>query len=172
MSDIAFIGPMGCGKTTASVLLEEERGYERLGFASTIKAIAGILWHTPTRAQLQELGVKVRDIDDDAWVRVCLRIVDEHAEDRVTIDDCRFPNEYWGLKERGFVFVRINADEDSRYDRLVASGRIEDRAQMQHESEKYVADFAADYTIENDSTPEIFADRIRGVANTIERRVA
>lgn len=171
MPDIAFIGPMGCGKTTAASLIEEERGYERMGFASTLKAIAGILWHTPTREQLQELGVKVRSIDENAWANVCFRNIAEHSEDRITIDDCRFPNEYWGLKERSFVFVRINAPEEDRIDRLFAIGRIEDRSQLEHESEQHVADFAADYTIDNDATPEVFADRVRGVVNTIEGRV-
>lgn len=155
--DIAFIGKAGSGKTTAAQHLCDTLGYMRASFAGKLKEVAAEIWGPDVyndRDKLQKLGVAVREIDHEAWVNVLMRKIDCSipANWPVVIDDCRFGNEYWALKERGFKIVRVDADRDQRLVRLQANGRLSDESQLDHESETAIDDFTADYSIVNDQT--------------------
>lgn len=151
--DIALIGKMGSGKTTIARLLESEFGYTPLHFATPIKEVAQLIWADVNRDHLQKLGVAVRDIDENAWANVLLRKVD-NSDSRIVVDDCRFPNEYQSLKERGFRIVRIIADRNERVRRLTQIGRLQDESQLEHSTETGLDDADVDYTITNDGTED------------------
>jgi len=111
--------------------------------------------------------VAIRDIDEDAWLNLAIFNIDHSYSPRIVVDDCRFPNEYWALKERGFVFVRIVADITKRVDRLKKIGKWENEEQLNHVSESYVDGFATDYTIyNNDET------LLESVLDDLMRRLA
>lgn len=165
LPNIAFVGKMGAGKTTAAEYVRAEYGYTILRFAGLLKQVAQMIWGVGAdrdREKLQRLGVAVRDIEENSWADAVFRDLDKMIGP-VVIDDCRFPNEYWGLKERGFHFVQITAPEALREDRLQRNGKLTDRAQLQHVSETALDDILEpDKTIINaNTTAWDFEDRIR-----------
>jgi hypothetical protein len=112
---IAFVGPIGCGKTTAANYLIETFGFHRLRFAGPLKAMlralglseaevdgdlkqapCALLGYKTPRLAMQTLGTEWgrEMITADLWVRAWRKAFDElHAGVNVVIDDMRFPNE-------------------------------------------------------------------------------
>lgn len=171
--DIAFIGRMGSGKTTAAEVLVGEYGYWRKGFAHVLRDVAHHIWGDESfhnRGLLQQLGVAVREIDENAWVNALMHKLDQ-ISGPVVIDDCRFPNEYWALKERGFVFVRVEADELFRVSRLLAIDKLQDHAQLEHVSETSLDDVKPEYTVVNEADLDVFHERLHDVQERVQRAV-
>lgn len=150
---IAFCGRAGAGKTTCADVLVKEHGYTRMSFASPLKQCAELIWGPDAltdRRKLQELGVAVREIEEDSWVAALTR----HINDTVAFvvnDDLRFPNEYWALKELGFVIVRVQAQEILRVARLKSNGKFQNLEQLEHISETAIDDLPVDYVISNET---------------------
>jgi dephospho-CoA kinase len=154
----AFYGKAGAGKSTCADYLVDQHGYKKVSFATPLKKIAVMLWGDDAfkdRGKLQDLGKSVRDIDEDGWVNPMIAEVDASSAP-IANDDTRFPNEYWRLKERGFYFVRVLADEATRVDRLMRNGKLQDIEQLNHESETALTGLDAvkegivpDFTIQN-----------------------
>lgn len=157
---VAILGKAGSGKTTMSENLVKYHGYRRLSFASALKDVAAQIWGPGAktdREKLQRLGVAVRDIDEDAWVNVLLREVqdiegrDHHhgTHTGLVIDDCRFPNEYWALCGAGFRFIRLLVPLQERRARLTRTGKFTTPEQEQHISETALDDARMDIEIWN-----------------------
>jgi len=114
---IAFSGKMQVGKTTSANYLVKKYGFVKLSFAGKLKEIAHDLFpeqfekgEKPHKL-LQDLGIKMREIDEDVWARYVIRKVDSlPKESNVAIDDLRFLNEYKAVKNAGFFVVRIMRD--------------------------------------------------------------
>ena len=159
LPDLAFYGGAGAGKTTCVNHLKVMYGYEPMSFATPLKEIAMQLWGNEAftdRGKLQKLGVALREIDEDVWVNYFMRDLEGRLTGKIGNDDCRFPNEYWRLKERGFVFVRVLCNEEVRADRLLRNGKLQDPSQLDHISETAIIGLNAtregivpDYTLFN-----------------------
>lgn len=154
---IAVLGKMGSGKTTAADALVRAYNYNRASFAELLKEVARLIWGADAvkdREKLQKLGVAVRDIEENSWVGALERRI-ENWRGPVVIDDCRFPNEYWALRHRGFTFLRVHADEAKREDRLMRNGKLQSREQFTHISETALDNIDADLDLfNNDSITE------------------
>lgn len=174
--NVAFIGKAGSGKTTAAEYLRTEHGYLRASFAQLLKDIAVLLWGESAltdREKLQRLGVAVRDIQEDTWVSALTRVFDalDEKSPRIALDDCRFPNEYWALKERNWLLIRIESEEATRIDRLQRNGKLQDISQLDHISETAIDDLKAEYTIENNGYVEQMYSQIESILNTVAGHV-
>lgn len=149
----AFIGRAGSGKTTAAQFLVESQDYRKLAFANPLKEIATMIWGGAAltdRDKLQRLGVAVREIDPDAWANLLFAELDAGQGGHPwVIDDCRFPNEFDGLRERGFVTVRVESDTRTRINRLTHIGKLQSEDQLGHESETSLDGYPTDYDLEN-----------------------
>jgi hypothetical protein len=88
------------------------------------------------------------------------------------VDDCRYPNEYWRLKELGFVTIRVTSPEAKRVERLQRIGRLDNITQLKHETEVALDDYSADYTIPNpEDDPEALHSLVASVLAKAERKV-
>jgi len=180
MADIALMGGMGAGKTTVADYLVEHYGYTAKKISTPIYGIAEQLWGPEAakdRGKLQELGIKMREIDEDVWLNLYLEDVTKAREEGLDIvnDTLRMRNEYWALKELGFKFIRILTREATRQDRLMKIGRIQDSSELQHATETDLIGLeaakegiGADYTITNDGDLELLYAQIQGVMLNIE----
>lgn len=108
---IAFCGKAKSGKTHAANYLQRKHGGYVLSFANALKEKAYALgWDGAKdergRKFLQELGVCVRNYDENYWARQLRREIEEiQLTDKMAnifIDDCRFSNEVKMLKDMGF----------------------------------------------------------------------
>lgn len=183
---IALLGKMGSGKTTAAKYLAENYPhYRTMHFAAALKATARMIWGGAVdnnRDLMQKFGVMVREIDEDAWVNVVRRDIENlsdltipdinKGEWRAIVDDCRFPNEYDMLASYKATFIRITAAEDIRFGRLQRIHKIDNREQMNHISETALDDDEADYTIiNNHDGPDSLFDALDRIMDREERKV-
>ena len=91
---IAIYGPMCSGKTTvASIIQDHDKRYSIYSFGQKIKDIANELFQMEgkDRSLLINIADKMRDIDEDVWVKYIIRQTDKC--DHCIIDDLRFQNE-------------------------------------------------------------------------------
>lgn len=184
--NIVLLGKAGAGKTTCADMLVDEFpcGYRRYSIAAPLKDIATKIWGTEAltdRGKLQSLGVAVRGIDEDAWIRLCAQKIERETTrpeyldgshylgGAAVVDDCRFPNELQYLKGLGFVSVRVIAGRNRRLARLQANGKLQDEAQLDHESETALDDVATDYVIDNSDDKLHLLERLTTILN-VERR--
>lgn len=151
---VAFSGPPGSGKTTHARMLQKHSGGDVLSFANPLKKVTRELFgeamddETFARTANQEVGVAVRNVDRQTWVRLLLGKV---SPDRPCyVDDCRFYNEYVALKQLGFTFVRLGASLEALAERRPGMTA----AQRLHESELEAASIPGDFMFLTDSPVE------------------
>ena len=103
---IAFVGPIGSGKSACSLSYVLSSG-QRMSFASTLRQeVAAAIAFRPL---LQWWGQYRRNTEgDDYWVQKLMDRIDSKPPNLIlTVDDCRYFNEYDALRERGFWFIRL-----------------------------------------------------------------
>lgn len=173
LPQICLIGGAGAGKSTVAKFLAEEFGYYRIGFAGIAenphkgspRDIVTRIWGDKAvndREKLIGLAQAGRRLDEDVWLKALLR---EFAwtEGPIVVDDCRFPNEFWGLKGIGFVTVRVVAPYTTRIARLKANGKWLDEEYMDSPIEHYLDNETADYRIDGDGTQDETYDQVMRV---------
>ena len=135
MRSIAFIGRAGSGKDSAASRLYPA-GYRRVALADPVREVAlhidpwvetdqGLTrlstlvdqlgWDRAKRSVpevrrlLQNVGVAVRSVEPDFWLRQALRQVASLEQEHVpvVVTDCRFRNEAVALREAGFLLARV-----------------------------------------------------------------
>lgn len=156
---IALTGWAGAGKTTVAQYLEQKYGYKRISFADGIKDIAARYFFVQekNRRLLQQIGEKMREIDQDVWVRYTLHRIEYIELDfPVVIDDLRRMNEFEALQRKGFTVIRIEADENIRIDRLIKRDGFCDRTLLYNESENGVAHLEFPTIYNNGTLDELY----------------
>lgn len=160
---IAICGRICAGKTTLASYLEEHFGFKRLSFAEPIKRYAAEIFNmtTKNRALIQDLGQKLREIDDQVWVKHMEREIDRYSDYDLVIDDLRFPCEFHMLCRQNFTCIRLIVDPEVQLSRIKAlygdeaEGHI---LRLQHESENYcdVLPVRAEYKDMDEATGGLF----------------
>jgi cytidylate kinase len=146
---IALCGRICAGKTTLADNLVVEHGFKRLSFAAPIKRYAAELFGMTgkDRALIQDFGQKMREIDNEIWIKLLLHDIESSPEQPVVVDDLRFWDEYYALKHRGFTIVRLKVGMFEQVRRIHATyGELAEQhlRRLQHESEGYIDEFPVD----------------------------
>lgn len=163
---VAFTGPAGSGKSTATRHLIERYGYTLVKFAGPLKdmlravgmaedeiegsyketSFAYLCGKTPRHA-MQTLGTEWgrKCMGEDFWINLWRRRVEQVFAEagRVVVDDCRFPNEAQAIRRLGGDIYK-----------LVGRGGIPGH----HESERGCGD--EDLVIANDNAPEALFGKV------------
>lgn len=174
MKIYCITGKAGSGKDTFAQIMKEElqagedNGYKRVlitHYADLLKYICKAFfgWDGQKdevgRRLLQYVGTDViRRHNPGYWVDFIAEVLALFHDqwDYVLIPDCRFPNEYYGLVDKGFdaTLIRITRPD------LVSSLTAE---QQRHASETSMDDMDVYYEVLNDST----LDHLRKIARDI-----
>ena len=126
---IAIAGKMASGKTTLANKLQAD--LEDLDFrvaqhslAAKVKEIARDLFgmEEKDRRLLQQIGMKMREINPDVWIDYLNRTINqdllEDKYDIAIVDDVRFVNEAKVFKEDGWLIIRLNIEDELQKARL------------------------------------------------------
>src|SRR5699024_3786567 len=173
---IALTGRMRSGKSAAAAYMTVKHGFKSISFAGALRRVADdlfehlyepiyedcpfsedgkhrISWRKP-RALLQTLGQKLREIDEDVWIKQAEQSMRVYEGMRSTagivIDDLRQPNEYDWARANGFIIIRVEASDDLRLERAKHAGDSFSAKDLAHDTEQHVDKFDVDYTIVND----------------------
>lgn len=167
--NLCLISEAGAGKDTVSDLLDTHYGYTRYAFADNVKNVAD-KWFphlydvkSKPRWLLQAIGTKFREIDPEVWIKSMFEDIDDKKaigdrygliDEFIVITDCRMPNEYEALKDRGFTFIRITVEEETRNRRMKDRGDSFTEEDMQHHTESFYDTFKCEYEVSNNGTLE------------------
>jgi len=160
MNKIALIGKAGSGKDYVAEYLFLHCGFQRFAFADELKKVAFQLFPEAfnngqkPRKLLQELGQKMRELDEEVWVRALMRQLDYKKPKRVVVTDVRQENEYSALAKAGFVMVKIVARDEVRLERMNMRGDRYTLDDLNHETERIVDSLPADYVFTNNGNGE------------------
>tara|TARA_B100002051_G_scaffold52307_1_gene47679 strand:+ start:36 stop:629 length:594 start_codon:yes stop_codon:yes gene_type:complete len=124
---IGLIGKIGSGKTTCASIMVDRLGHsisKRTSLAKRLKELCHELFPMlktkKDRKMFITFGEKMREIDENVWVRSVLKEIQNNPNIKHwVVDDVRRENEYNILKENGFIFVRLNVNEHIRQLRLL-----------------------------------------------------
>lgn len=170
---VALTGKMRSGKTTLAnrfrvkYMLDSHspsayKAVDVSSFGGAMKtAMKDIFYGSPIydegkkpRQAIIDFAQGCRKIDKDVWVRHTLRhilfTVRDTAVEYIIIDDLRQPNEYKALKDIGFKFIKIEADDSRRLERVKKLGDVGSEENLNDETERYIDTFDVDYVINND----------------------
>lgn len=176
MQRIAFTGKLRSGKSFAAKYLASDYGFEKVSFSDGLSKVAddyfshlylpkyqecpfsdsgkAFAGYRKPRSILQAVGQKLREVDEDVWIKHTEKIMHALEDSRKTkgivIDDLRQPNEYEWARANGFTIIRVIADEDERLFRANMNGDNFEKADLQHETEQHSDGFEVDYEIVND----------------------
>ena len=150
---IALIGKMCSGKTYVSSILMRRCALKKFAFADKVKEVAKDLFNMnrKDRKLLQHIGQSMRNIDQHVWINYLLYKIED--EDRVIIDDVRYPNELQALRERDFIIIKLIVDKETQQKRLMETypnNYTEHIDNMNHISEMHIDKMEADYEIKSD----------------------
>ena len=150
---IAICGKMCSGKTYVSSILNRKCALKKFAFADKVKEVAKDLFNMnkKDRKLLQHIGQSMRNIDQHVWINYLLYKIED--EDRVIIDDVRYPNELQALREREFIVIKLIVDKETQQKRLMETypdNYTEHIDNMNHTSEMHIDQMEADYEIKSD----------------------
>ena len=121
---IGIIGKIASGKSTcAEMFVKNVPNTKVTSFAKKVKELACTMFGMnplkKNRPLLVNIGEKMREIDDQVWINVVLKEVNNSYCVNWVVDDVRHKNEYDALKRNGFRFIRLQVNEHVRQLRLL-----------------------------------------------------
>lgn len=182
--NIALISEAGSGKDFCSDYLVKKYGYTRYAFADNVYSVAET-WFPDSfgkdgekpRALLQAVGTKFREIDSSVWIKTMFEDIDEQEKvakrysltsESIVVTDCRMPNEYEALKNRGFKFVRIDVDDETRLQRMRDRGDSFTEKDLSHDTEQHYSEFECDYYIFNQGSKELAYEQLDTIMDKLQ----
>lgn len=150
---IGLIGKMCSGKTHVAKNLARRCALKKFAFADKLKEITNDLFliNTKDRKLLQEVGHAMRVIDPYVWINYLLYKIKD--ENRIIIDDIRYPNELEALRDNGFTIIKLNVSKTTQKERLMHTYPNTYQLhldRLNHESEMHIDTMEADYIINSD----------------------
>ncbi len=170
---IGLLGESGTGKSSIAQHLQERYGFQLVQLAAPIKRfVMDVLGvesktlnygprHAAHRAMMQQVGTAMRSVDEDAFIRKLLRVVeDEGPLTNWVVPDVRFQNEATYLRKAGFLIVKLTKCVPA------VSGKEWVSDWRLHESETEQATIKGDYAFYS------YPGDLRGLLATIDSMMA
>ena len=171
---ICLVGKMRSGKSEVINHLMDKMGEENVelvDFGDALKDIAKMLYpeemNTKNRKLLTTIGQHMRDLDEDVWINVVKRKIENCNKQIIVCASCRQQNEYDFLNKIGFLFVKVCCKDSLRVLRAEQDGdnfKLED---FVHETESKIVDFVCKYNIVNNNDKQSLYNQMDGILNII-----
>lgn len=181
---VVLTGELRSGKSTLAEYAEDNHFMIPFAFGDELKAAfhreyKHIPAHPKPRKGYQLFGQLQRYVHgEDYWLDKCFAEIDRVRQSAINyntvvpaighepkgpsvetmfmplITDARQPNEFAACSREGYIVVKVVASEDLRQQRAVAAGDKFSEADLQHETETFISQVAADYVIVNNGSKE------------------
>lgn len=167
MKNIALVGKMASGKSYYASLLRQElidHGINPsiIHISSKIKELAVELFHMEDKDRdlLQKIAGKMREIDEDVWLKYLISNVKKEGQLPFILDDVRFKKEVDMLRDNfDLLVVKIESDDANRRSVYRSKyGRYPTVKESNDVTETSSDDIIPDMVLNNDYT-EISAKR-------------
>ncbi len=187
---IAIAGEFRSGKSTVADYLDSKYGMLQFAFADELKRdfhfTYGHIPRTPKpRKGYQLYGQLMRYLfGEDYWVNKCFKKIDDvrlvatnynitgrEIKFSPVITDLRQENELERCRKEGYFIIKVIAPEEVRIKRAEEAGDAFSLEEMNHETETYVRDMYADYTIVNKGSLAQLYGAVDVVMGAIEMRM-
>lgn len=167
-----FIGGFGSGKSYYAEhmreLIEKEYGVKvhRVSMATKIKEVATDVFgmKEKDRRLLQQLGTKLRELNQDVWINYLIRDIMRNEKIPFMMDDIRLPREAEVFRNTfpNVVIVRLNTPDEKRMETYQkVYGRKPTHAELYDVTETEIANIEADITLNNNYNPPDAEQQIR-----------
>ena len=155
----------GAGKDTFADYLVDNYGFKKIAFADGIYDIAYKYFGMTVKDRdlLQKIGEHMRAIDPLIWVKCAFKEAEKY--DKVVISDCRRANEYQFGLERGYLPVHIEADLDTRIQRLYKRDGVQPDLELLENESETGADGLEFITVDNNGMLDELYRQIDDVMN-------
>lgn len=162
---ICFLAPSGYGKSTAIGILKKHFEVENIKIADPLYELQkdfydklGIeVGDKQDGELLQFFGKKVRKENSEFLLNEFNKKLEKAEATIISNDDCR-PDDYKFLKEKGFVFIKINGFKRDRDDITQADSK----SKIEWQSE-----IPYDYEIDNNGTIEEYEEKLLNLMNKL-----
>lgn len=174
---IALYGKIRAGKgicidTFRSIVEEEGYSTAHIEFSDPVCEVVEVLYPRLKGIKDRETYIRVaqhlRELDKDIWVNCIKEKIQCSSEDYIFVGGVRQPNEYKALKEMGFVFIEIVADEGTRLKRCIETGDTFEKKSLNNITENYMDSFESDFIIFNNGTKEQLAENVQVIFNRLK----
>lgn len=141
---------MCSGKTTVAKFLRDKYNFKILSFGEPVKRYATEIFglKNKNRAIIQDFAQKVREIDDEVWIKYLIRIYKEYNYENIVVDDIRFPKERDALEQEGFILIKLDIDDDFQKERIETTYRENSQIhidRINNVSESYIDELSCNY---------------------------
>ncbi len=159
---IGLVGLIASGKGTIAQHLKDYKGADIFRFSTSLRDVLDRLHCEITRANMQNLSQALREaLGQDILAKVIADDVKQSKKDLVVVDGIRRWEDMKFLKKMdNFILVRVMADSETRYERLLK------RAENQGDNSKTYEEFLQDHKKETEiSIPEIMKEAKEEIDN-------
>lgn len=170
---IAITGELRSGKTTLQLYADKKYGVMPFAFADDLKQMFHAEFpHVPVnpkpRKGYQLYGQLMRFIyGENFWIDRCFNHIEivrraakgynirnDQVEFMPMITDARQPNEFERCRKEGYTLIRVEASKEVRIERAKAAGDNFSLEDLDHESEKYIAEAPVHFVLYNNGSLE------------------
>lgn len=170
---LILLGKAGSGKDTVAACLANVHGFQCYAFADKMREIGHELFPehfrdgAKPRRLLQDLGLKMRELDPDCWTNYILRRVAVDAPPHAVITDCRYLRELELADQADFLRILVDCPTQIRMIRLATrDGKSFQPADLRHVSEEETEGAPVTATLVNAGT---ITDLEAAVADLLRR---
>lgn len=152
---IAIYGKLRSGKTEVAKYISERLDCDVFDFADSLKECLALaypesVYQPKNRDLLIKFGQHLRALDVDIWVNTVRFKIRNSNKEHIIVTGTRQQNEYEMLKEQGFTFIKVVADENIRVERCLAEGDKFTTSNLNNTTEIDLDNYEYDYLITNE----------------------
>lgn len=168
---IAVYGKLRAGKTAVCDYIIEKFDCEILECSGALQEIVDILYPDKKgikdRELLVTIGQHLRKIDEDIWVNLLEHKIKNSNAENILIAGVRQQNEYDMLKRQGFIFIQVEACENTRIERCIENGDKFSIESLRNHTEMVMDNWKPDYLIINEKGFKELEISISNVINQV-----
>jgi hypothetical protein len=163
------MGPMCSGKTFCANHLVNMWGFEKIGLADKLKALAYDLYGVngkdgESRQLLQTLADDLKKYDKDLFVKHLLYRAKIYEYNHIVVDDLRYKVEADVLRRNGFIIIKVLCKDHIRQERIARLYPSAPATAHAHRSEQEWTTIRYDKFIVSEDINTIFdLDKILGL---------